>query len=175
MYETIRFATLADAEALARIYRHYVEDTAITFELEAPDAGEFATRIERTLARYPWLVAERAGTVIGYAYAGPLKARAAYDHSAEVSIYLRQDERGHGLGRALYEQLENLLRAQGVCNLYACITCSPDPDDPFLTRASIRFHEHMGYAQVGLFHDCGLKFGRWYSVVWMEKMIADHP
>lgn len=175
MNEVIRLATPADAEAMLGIYRPYVEETAVSFELEAPGVNEFATRIERTLVRYPWLVAERAGVAVGYAYAGPLKTRAAYDHSVEVSIYLRQDEHGHGLGRTLYEQLETRLKAQGVRNLYACITYSPDEDDPFLTRVSVGFHEHMGYERVGLFHDCGLKFGRWYSVVWMEKMIGDHP
>lgn len=84
-----------------------------------------------------------------------------------------QDERGHGLGRRLYEDLESRLRAMSVRNLYACITYSPDEDDPFLTRDSVAFHEHMGFARVGLFHDCGLKFGRLYSVVWMEKVIVE--
>ena len=170
--EIIRMATPADAAAMAGIYRPYVEDTAITFELVAPSEGEFARRIAHTLEKYPWIVAERDGEVIGYAYAGPLKTRAAYDHSAEVSIYLRQGERGNGLGRRLYEDLEGHLSAMGVRNLYACITYSPDEGDPFLTRDSIAFHEHMGFARVGLFHDCGLKFDRLYSVVWMEKVIS---
>lgn len=172
MGDTIRLATPADAAVMAGIYRPYVEDTAVTFEVVAPSGEEFANRIAHILERYPWLVAERDGEVAGYAYAGPLKARAAYDHSVEVSIYLREGEQRRGLGRRLYEGLETRLRAMGMRNLYACITYSPDEDDPFLTRDSIVFHERMGFARVGLFHDCGLKFDRLYSVVWMEKVLA---
>ena len=174
MNETIRLATVLDAEAMLEIYRPYVEDTAVTFELVTPAVDEFRQRIERVLARHTWIVAMRDREVVGYAYAGPVRPRAAYDHSVEMSIYLRQDERGHGLGRKLYEELEARLRALGFLNVYSCITYSEDEDDPFLTRASVGFHEHMGFKRVGKFHDCGRKFGRWYSAVWMEKMIGEH-
>lgn len=171
---SIRPATPDDAEALAGIYRHYVEKTAITFEVDAPAPAEFRARIERTLARYPWLVAEEGGQVRGYAYASAFKGRAAYDRSVEVSAYLHHDERGRGLGRALYAALEDILRRQGVLNANACITWTDAEDDPFLTPASARFHERLGYSPVGVFHDCGFKFGRWYSVIWMEKMLGPH-
>ena len=171
MNETIRQATVSDAQAMLDIYRPYVEDTAVTFELVAPSVEEFAQRIERALARHTWIVAVRDGEIIGYAYAGSVRPRAAYNHSVEMSIYLRQDERGHGLGRKLYEELESRLRAMGYLNVYSCITYSEDENDPFLTRASVGFHERMGFTHVGKFHDCGRKFDRWYSIVWMEKLL----
>lgn len=174
MNETIRLARPEDSAALLAIYRPYIERTAVTFEITPPSEGEFAWRVEQTLAHHPWLVAEAAGRIVGYAYAGPLKAREAYAHSVETSIYLPSDEHGHGLGRRLYEELEARLAKMGVLNLYACITYSEDENDPYLTRDSVVFHEHMGYTRVGLFHDCGRKFGRWYSVVWMEKALGEH-
>ena len=95
MNGTIRLATVEDAEAMLDVYRPYVERTAVSFELDPPDVAEFENRIAHTLERYPWLVLECGGVIVGYAYAGPLKSRAAYSHSVEVSIYLREDERGH--------------------------------------------------------------------------------
>lgn len=171
---TVRVARPKDAGALLEIYRPYVEGTAVTFELDVPSEGAFGERIARTLERYPWLVAEQAGEALGYAYAGPFKGRAAYDRCVETSVYLHPDARGRGIGRMLYEELESVLRRQGVLNANACITCSDARDDPFLTPASLHFHEHMGYSPVGTFHDCGFKFGRWYSVTWMEKMLGSH-
>ena len=173
MNGTIRLATVEDAEAMLDVYRPYVERTAVSFELDPPDVAEFENRIAHTLERYPWLVLECGGVIVGYAYAGPLKSRAAYSHSVEVSIYLCEDARGQGLGRWLYDSLEALLRELGVMNLYACITYSDDEHDPYLTRDSVFFHEHVGYTRVGAFHNCGRKFDRWYSVVWMEKILHD--
>ena len=149
MNETIRLATVEDAEAMLDIYRPYVEHTAVSFELDPPDAAEFAKRVAHTLERYPWLVLDRDGVVVGYAYAGPLKSRAAYNHSVEVSIYLREDARGQGLGRRLYDNLEALLRGLGITNLYACVTYSDGEHDPYLTRDSVFFHERVGYMRVG--------------------------
>ena len=172
---TIRVATVADARDMLAIYRPYVQETAITFEVEAPPLEAFCERIELTLTKYPWIVAESAEEgIVGYAYAAPFKNRAAYDWSVETSIYLRRDIRGRGLGRRLYEELESLLALMGIRNLNACIACTDRADDPYLTNGSVLFHEKMGYAIVGTFHDCGFKLGRWYSMLWMEKMIAPH-
>lgn len=102
----IRLATPKDAEVLLAIYAPYVRDTAITFEYDVPELPEFRKRIESTLEKYPYLVAERNGIPTGYAYAGPFHPRAAYQHSAELSIYLSQDSRGQGIGKALYRHLE---------------------------------------------------------------------
>lgn len=172
----IRMATPDDAERLLQIYAPYVRDTAITFEWDVPSVEDFRQRIARTLERYPYLVAESAdGQALGYAYAGPLKERKAYDWACELSIYVAQDAHGHGVGAALYATLERLLSAMGVTNLNACIGYPAAPDDPYLTRASVEFHTHLGFEWVGRFHGCGYKFGRWYDMVWMEKIVGDHP
>ena len=169
----IREATINDAPRLLEIYGYYVKHTAISFEYEVPSVEEFQARIERTLVRYPYLVLEEEDFVIGYADAGTFKARAAYDWSCELSIYLDKDCHGKGFGRRLYEALEERLKAQGIQNLYACIAF-PDEEDEYLTINSVEFHEHMGYRRVGVFRQCAYKFGRWYSMTWMEKMIGEH-
>jgi len=170
----IRTASEHDAAALLEIYAPYVQNTAVTFEYDVPDEAEFASRIRRTLARYPYLVAERDGEPVGYAYAGAFKSRAAYDWSVETSIYLKTDCRRQGAGTQLYLALEQALRAQGILNMNACIAY-PEREDEYLTRDSVRFHEKLGFRMVGRFHDCGCKFGRWYSMVWMEKLLGEHP
>lgn len=164
----LRIARASDASALAAIYAPYVRETCITFELEAPDAAEFARRMGRTLERYPYLVAEEEGTVLGYAYAGPFKERAAYDWAAETSIYVDRAARGRRVGARLHEGLARCCRAQGVTNLEACIAY---PDE----GGSVGFHEHLGYRMVGRFERCGYKLGRWSDMVWMELFLGPHP
>lgn len=167
----IRQATVDDARALATIYAPYVRDTAISFELVPPSPEEFAARIDRTLACYPYLVAERDGAIVGYAYAGPFKERAAYAISAELSVYVDSTCQGGGVGRALYAALEQRLAETGVTNFYACIAYPP-VEDEYLTYASVRFHERMGFEIVGRFNGCARKFGRSYDMVWMEKRVV---
>lgn len=169
----IRSARPEDAEALLDIYSYYVEETAITFEYVRPTAEEFRTRIENTLKRYPYLIYEEEGEILGYAYAGPLKDRAAYDWSVETSIYVNNKVRRGGIGRRLYEELEDRLKKQKITNLYACIAY-PIEEGPYLDRNSVDFHAHMGYELIGRFHQCAWKFQTWYDMVWMEKFIADH-
>ena len=169
----IRDARPEDAARLADIYGYYVENTAITYEYVAPGVEEFRARIERTQRRYPYLVAEENGVILGYAYAGPLVARPAADWSCEVSIYLDRDARGRGLGRALYGALEAALGRMGVCNLYALVAL-PEPPDEYLTANSAEFHTHLGFCEVGRLRRCGHKFGRWYHLLYMEKQIAPH-
>lgn len=169
----IRDASPDDAAELVRIYAPYVRETAVSFEYEVPTVEAFAERIATTLERYPYLVAERDGSVVGYAYAGPFKARAAYDWSAELSVYVDRTVHDQGIGRALYEELEDRLRALGLVNLYACITTS-DQEDEYISFDSIYFHKRMGFTLAGRFRHCGCKFGRWYDMIWMEKRIADH-
>ena len=159
----IRRAEAGDAAALAEIYRYYVEKTAITFEYTPPTAKEFAGRMAHTMARYPYLAAERDGEVLGYAYAEVFKDRAAYDWAVETTVYLRPDAKGQGAGRALYEALEDALGRMGILNLYACIA-STDTEDEYLTNASVRFHERMGFRLTALFPQYGYKLGRWYDV-----------
>jgi len=169
----IRDAVREDAERLLSIYRYYVERTAVTFELVTPSAEEFGQRISDTLRRYPYLIAEEDGKVLGYAYAGAFHVREAYRRSCELSVYLDREQRRRGIGRALYLALEERLRAMGILNLYACIG-DPVREDEYLTHDSERFHERMGFVRVGTFHLCGCKFGRWYNMIWMEKLIGEH-
>ena len=169
----IRKATIDDAKRLLEIYAFYVENTAITFEYDVPSLEEFRNRIGNTLKKYPYLVLEEDGMIRGYACAGAFVGRAAYNHSCELTIYLDHGSKGRGYGHALYEALERDLREMGILNLYACIG-DPVTEDEYLTRNSEQFHQHLGFTRVGTFHQCGYKFGRWYNMIWMEKIIGDH-
>lgn len=169
----IRPATEADAEELLKIYAPYVTDTAITFEYEVPTLEEFTGRIRHTLQKYPYLVALQGEEIIGYAYAGVFYGRVAYDWSVETSIYIKRGRTHGGVGKLLYQALEDALKAQNIINLYACIAY-PEVEDEYLTKNSVSFHEHLGYRMIGTFQKCGYKFGRWYHMVWMEKMIGEH-
>lgn len=170
---TIRMASVKDAPALLEIYRPYVLNTAITFEYDVPTVEEFAGRIAHTLQQYPYLIAEQDGAAAGYAYVSPFKERAAYGWAVETSIYLKENLRGKGCGRALYDTLEAILKRQNILNLNACIAHTGH-EDAHLTNGSTHFHEHLGYRLVGTFHQCGYKFGTWYDMIWMEKMLGDH-
>lgn len=179
----IRRANVQDAAALLQIYAPYVRNTTVTFEFEVPSTEEFAARIEHALAGYTWLVLEHAGgpsesesTVeaaphaIGYAYYGPLGERAAYQWSAETSIYLDMDWCDRGLGAQLLEVLEACMAAQGICTSEACITSE--------NTGSMEFHRRHGYTECARFSSCANKFNRWLSTVWMEKPLAaygDNP
>ena len=171
---TIRKAAVSDAKELLDIYSYYVENTAITFEYEVPSVDEFAGRIRDITKRYPYLLAERDGSIIGYAYAHEFIARKAYDWSAEVTIYVDRNEKKRGIGRSLYNELENCLRVMGVIDLYACIGVPNGEADEFLDRNSVDFHEHTGYELRGTFPKSGYKFGRWYDMVWLGKSIGEH-
>ncbi len=177
---TIRVATPADVEALLAIYAPYVENTAITFEYEPPTLEEFRSRLRRTLERLPYLVAEipqadGAPAIAGYVYASPFKNRPAYDWAVETSIYVDAARRRGGVGRALHNALEACLAAQGILNMEACIAMPPnDQDEERLTCDSARFHARLGYRLAGRFMQCGLKYGRWYDMIWMEKIIGTH-
>ena len=169
----IRSATPDDAERLLEIYSYYVKNTAVSFEYEIPSVSEFRTRIEKTLENYPYLVVEKDGAIAGYAYAGVFKARAAYIHSCEVTVYIDRSMKRRGYGMMLYEALEEKLKAQGVTNLYACVA-DPAGYDGYLTKDSEMFHLCAGYEKTGVFHKCAYKFGRWYNMIWMEKIIGEH-
>ncbi len=169
----LRTASNDDAEAILGIYAPYIETTAITFEYDVPSSEEFKARIASTLERYPYIVAETDGTIAGYAYAGPFKERAAYNRSVETSIYVRHGLHGRGIGKALYAELEKRLKAMGILNLNACISWTDKPNQ-YLTHQSPLFHERLGYKRCAHFHQCGYKFGQWFDMIWMEKMIGRH-
>lgn len=130
-------------------------------------------RIEWVLEKFPYLVAENDGEIVGYAYAGAFHPRAAYQWCAEMSVYVKQNARRMGVGRMLYDAMEAILRMQRLTNVEACIAV-PSAPDAHLTMDSVRFHEKMGYRMVGTFHQCGYKFDTWYDMVWMEKHIGEH-
>lgn len=169
----IRAVTLEDAKELLEIYRPYVEHTAITFEYETPSAEEFRERIQKVLGKFPYLAAEGDGKILGYAYVSSFKERAAYDWAVETSIYVDENRKRSGIGRKLHTALEQALREQGILNMEACIAY-PRGEDKYLTRDSAQFHARLGYRLVGQFYKCGYKFGRWYDMIWMEKLIGEH-
>lgn len=169
---TLRSAVPEDAAKLVEIYKPYILQTAVTYEYEVPSEEEFAGRIAQTLdSGFPYLIAEQNGCIIGYAYAQAYGVRAAFQHTAELSVYLDMEKKGQGAGRMLYEELERILSAQGFHSLVAVIAASDEEPDPYLTRDSLKFHEAMGYKKAGELHQCGYKFGRWYNIVHMEKLI----
>ena len=170
---TVRNAMIEDAERTLEIYSYYVQNTAISFEYETPALDEWKARMARTMSRYPYLVIEEDGVIQGYSYARALVGRAAYNWSCEMTIYLDHHVQKHGMGRMLYEAMEQALKKMGILNLYACIGY-PDEDDEYLTTNSADFHAQLGYTKVGTFHKCGYKFGRWYHMIWMEKIIGEH-
>lgn len=157
----IRLATEKDAPALLEIYAPYVKDTAITFEYEVPAAEEFAARIREIASFYPYLVCEIDGQPAGYAYAHRHMSRAAYQWDAELSVYLKKEACGHGLGPALYTALMDLLTLQHVRNFYACITVP--------NERSQRMHTALGFQDAGLWPHSGYKLGQWHDVAWYEK------
>lgn len=169
----VRDAKLEDAERILEIYAYYVEHTAISFEYDVPTLAEFESRMRNTMKKYPYLVVEKDGKIQGYAYAGPFVGRAAYDWSCELTIYLDHTALKSGFGRMLYEELENRLRKMQILNLYACIGY-PEADDEYLNKNSAEFHAHLGFSKAGEFYKCGYKFGRWYHMIWMEKIIGEH-
>lgn len=157
----VRPAGPADAGACAAIYRPYVEGTAITFETVVPTPEQMATRIAEARRAHEWLVLELDGTVIGYAYAHALNPRAAYQWSAETSVYLAPDRRRGGGGRELYAHLLRRLADRGYRRVFAGIT---QPN-----RASNAFHRSFGFEPAGLFRRVGWKRGSWHDVAWMQR------
>ena len=159
----LRFAAPEDAQALLAVYGQYI-DTSVTFEYVLPTCEEFRGRIEDISREYPYLVWEESGVILGYAYAHRFHERAAYQWCAELSVYLDERAHGRGLGKKLYTALMDILRVQGVKNVYGCITV---PNDK-----SIALHKALGFELVSRFHSAGYKAGAWHDVVWYEKSIA---
>ena len=170
---SIRSANPEDAKELLKIYAYYVTDTAISFETEVPSEEEFKLRIEDVLKSYPFIVACKDDEILGYAYLHSFVGRKAYELSAETTIYLNPDKKKMGIGKKLYSVLEDIAKAQNITNLYSCIGYV-DKEDEYLNNNSVQFHEHIGFRMVGKFENCGHKFGRWYHMVWMEKIIGEH-
>ena len=161
-----------DAEQLLEIYTPFVisEDCSVSnvsFELEAPSVEEFRQRIVDISSKYPYLVGEKDGQILGYVYCHPYRERLAYQWSVEVTIYLAPAGQGKGLGRVLYEAMEEILRLQGITMLYSCITLG--------NEHSIKMHEALGYRLIGTFSKSGYKNGQWLDTVWLEKQLQPCP
>lgn len=164
---TIRDAVSADTQALLAIYRPFVTETAVSFEMEPPSAAEFERRVADAQSKWAWLVAERDGEILGYAYGSSFRSRAAYQWSVETSAYTHGAHRRQGVGRALYERLLGVLANKGYCTAYAGIAL---PND-----ASVRLHGSLGFSEVGVFRRAGRKFGRWHDVSWWQLELRGSP
>jgi L-amino acid N-acyltransferase YncA len=170
----IRLATEGDAPAIAEIYAPFVKGTPITFESVPPGPAEIAERIVQTLPRWPWLVYEADGVVVGYAYAGAFAQRVCYRWSVTTTVYVREGHWRRGIGRRLYVALLNLLAQQGFRSAYAGITLP--------NENSVALHKAMGYEPVGVYRDAGHKLGRWHDVAWYQRAlqpnaprVEEHP
>lgn len=162
-YLNLRLARLGDAQKILELYKPYI-DTAITFELEAPTVDEFKGRIHSISQKYPYLVCEADGKIIGYAYAHEFKERPAYQWDAELSIYLHADVHTRGLGKQMYCCLMDILRLQRVHNVYGIVTLP--------NEKSQRLHNSLGFSLACVMHKTGYKKGAWRDVAWYEKTIA---
>lgn len=155
-----------DTQNILDIYSHYILNSPATFEYDVPDIDSFQKRIDKIQEKYPYLKAEINNVTVGFAYASALKDRPAYNWACEVTIYLHKDYKYSGIGSYMYSKLFDILLKQNITNLYACVTLS--------NTESINFHKKLGFKQTGIFSNCGYKFNQWYSVAWLEKIIADH-
>lgn len=169
----IRDAIAADAAAIASIYGHHVLTGTATFETVPPTPAEMAVRIARVQdAGWPWLIAEGNGDgpdmLLGYAYCSQFRDRPAYAYTCESSVYLRDDRRGRGIGRALMGELIDRAEAAGCRQMIAVIGDSGN-------AASIGLHSARGFTRAGVIRDVGSKFGRWLDVVYMQRAIGDGP
>ena len=168
----VRAATPEDGVQLLEIYTPFVisEDSSlsnVSFELEAPSLAEFRQRIVAISTKYPYLVAEQDGKLLGYVYCHPYRERLAYQWSVEVTIYLAPAGQGRGIGRLLYEAMEKILCLQGITMAYSCITVG--------NEHSIKMHEALGYRLIGTLSNSGFKNGQWLDTVWMEKHLQPCP
>lgn len=160
----IRFASAEDAEAILEIYAPYIKNTYVTFEYEVPSVDSFRERIEGIIKKYPWLVYEENGKILGYAYAGPDRTRAAYQWTCESSIYISEEAKGRGIGTALYDELFKILKKQNFCICYALIV-----DD---NVSSIEMHiKKYGFTEAGHLRNTGYKHGAWHGIIELEKIL----
>ncbi len=160
----VREIKTADVEAVAKIYNHYVTETIVTFEEEPVSSSEICQRIkDAQFAKLPWLIAEQAGEIIGYAYASKWKGRCAYRFSTEVTVYLKPDHEGHGVGSKLYDQLLTMLRS---LKIHVAIGGIALPNE-----VSISFHEKFGFTKIAHFKEVGFKFNRWIDVGYWQCIL----
>lgn len=161
---TLRLATERDLPRILEIYAPYVEEETVSFEYETPTLAAFEKRFRSIASRLPWLVAEKEGKVVGYAYLAPAFVRAGYAWDVDLSIYVERESRRGGIGRMLEEKISALARELGYARIYSVISAE--------NGSSLAFHRRMGYREAARFARCGFKFGRWIDVVWYEKELG---
>ena len=164
--KSIRKATASDSTAILHIYAPYIENTSFTFETEVPSTEAFAERIESYLENWPWLVCEIDGAIAGYAYASKYRERTGYQWCVECSVYVHDDFMRHGVARALYTALIEIVKLQEYRNLYAVINLP--------NERSVALHESMGFRHVADYKNVGYKLGRWKTVGWWELQLNEY-
>ena len=160
----IRPATISDADAIARIYNHYINETVVSFEEKPVSAEEMRARMEGVLSALPWIVAEEEGVVAGYAYAGKWHGRSAYRYSVESTVYLDHRRVGKGIGSQLYKVLLDDLRARSIHVVIGGIALP--------NEASVRLHEKLGFKKAAHYREVGWKFDRWIDVGYWELLLS---
>lgn len=163
----LREANQNDIPQMLSIYSPFVEHTPVSLELETPTVEEFRDRLHKYQSKWAWIVAEKDGEVLGYAYASPHRERLAYKWSVETSVYVHEKGRGQGLGTLLYQSLLTKLTELGYCNALAIIVLPNENSE--------RFHESLGFQKVGCFPRAGFKFNTWHDVGWYVLKLRDLP
>lgn len=163
MSEGIRLATLEDAPSIYAIYEPYILNTSITFEYDPVPLDVFQKRLEKVLQQFPWLVYEREGRILGYAYCSLFKERAAFAWDCECSVYIDEKAHRQGIASALYTKLFELIEKQGYYNIYALIT--------YHHESSMELHKKFGFTEVGVYEKTGYKMGQWWDLLVMEKRL----
>ena len=161
----IRPATPEDASEIIRIYSPYILHSAFTFEFDIPSIGNMQHRIISYMEKYPWLVAEENGKLMGYAYASAYRERRAYQWCVESSVYLDDAAKGSGIALQLYNKLFSILKSQGIRNVYSIITLP--------NGTSEKFHAKCGFEKFAVYKNVGHKLGKWHDVLWMIKVLND--
>lgn len=159
----LRLATVLDAEEMLEIYAPYVSYTTVSFEYVPPTLDEFRERIVANTAKFPWIVCVIAGEIAGYAYASAHAARAAYQWTCDVSVYVKEKYHRMGIASALYDALFTILKRQRIHIAYACVTLP--------NIRSLMFHKAIGFNEVAVFKNAGFKFGKWHGVQWLERVL----
>lgn len=166
MGELIRLATLEDAQAILSIYEPYITNTAITYETEVVPLEAFKERMKRIQSKFPWLIYESDGIILGYAYASTYRERAAYAWDCECSVYVAEEAHRRGIATKLYNEMFDRLKAQGYYNVYAFIDYPHD--------SSVELHRKFGFREVGIFYKTGYKMGKWRDLMVMELALREY-
>lgn len=159
----IRYVEEKDYKEITDIYNYYIKNTTISFEEDELSYDNMRKRIDSIKKKFPYIVYEEDGAILGYAYLNYFSERSAYRFSLDLSIYLKNGELTKGIGSALYNEIENIARKNGIKKIISCITLSND--------RSISFHKKMGFSECGRMNNVGYKHNAWQSIVWMDKDI----